>query len=103
MQDHRSLEAAQGRGVVLVGRACVHDHRLAELVGEPELPLEEAELGVVRRVVAEVIEAGLADGNGSLVREEVAQLTEPLGLVAPGFMRMDAERREHAWLRFGDL
>ena len=103
VQDHRSLKAPQGRERVLVGRACVHDDRLAELVGEPELPLEEAELGVVRRVVAEVIEAGLADGNGSLVREEVAQLTEPLGLVAPGFMRMNAERREDAWLCFGGL
>ena len=103
MQDHRSLKAPQGREGVLVGRACVHDDRLAELVGEPELPLEEAELGVLRRVVAEVIEAGLADGDGSLVREEVAQLTEPLGLVAPGFMRMNAEGGEDAWLCFGGL
>ena len=58
--------------------------------------VEEAALRVVRRVVAEVVEAGLADGDGALVGEQVAQLVEPLGLGAAGFVRVDAERRVDA-------
>ena len=50
---------------VLVGGAGVDHDRLAELGGELELGVEEAPLRVVRRVVAEVVEAGLADGDGA--------------------------------------
>ena len=70
-----------------------HD-RLAELGCELELRVEEAALGVAGRVVAEVVEARLADGDGPRMREELAQLVEPSGFGAAGLVRMDAERGE---------
>ena len=68
-----------------------HD-RLAELVGERELPVEQPALRVVRRVVAEVVEAGLADRDRPVVREQLAQLVEAARVVvAAGLVRVDAE------------
>ena len=60
-------------------------------------------LPVARRVVAVVVEAGLADGDRRSCREQLAQLVEAAGLVAAGLVRVDAERGEDAFLSLGDV
>ena len=76
---------------------------LAELVGERELRLEQPLLRVVRRVVAEVVEPGLADRDGALGREQLAELVEPVSVLAAGVVGMDAERRVDAVVALGEL
>ena len=74
--------ASEPRERVVVGGARVDHDRLAELARERELRLEQPLLRVVRRVVAEVVEAGLADGDRLRVGEQRAELVE-VARVAP--------------------
>ena len=89
---------------VLVGGAGVDHDRLAELGGELELRFEEAALGVVRRVVAEVVEAGLADGDGARVAR-AARAARRAGRASgsSGLVRVDAERGVDAVVLLGEL
>ena len=70
MHDDRAVEAGEDVGRVGVRVARVDDDGLAELGRELELRLEEAALPVARRVVAEVVEAGLPDCDRSVVLEQ---------------------------------
>src|SRR5204862_737016 len=65
------------------------DDRHAELGGEGELALEQHALRLARRVVAEVVEAGLADRDRTVVAEQAPQLAEICGRAR--FVWMDAE------------
>ena len=90
--EHDGAVGAEQRGEgVVVGVARVDHDRLAELGRDLELGFEEAALVVVRRVLAEVVEAGLADRDGARVREQVAQLVEPVRVGLVGVVRVDAE------------
>ena len=80
------------------------DHgRLPELGRERQLPLEQVELPVVGRVVAVEVEPGLADGDRARVREALAELVEPLGVVAARSVWMDAEDRPDPVVPVGEL
>ena len=85
--------AASSAERVVVGGARVDDDRqLAELGCELELRLEEPPLRVARRVVAVVVEAGLADGDDASDARAARELGERRRRVA-GLVRVDAERR----------
>src|SRR6185503_12309762 len=84
------------------GRARVHDDRLPELGSQLQLPLEELALAVVRSVVAVEVEAGLADGDRTLVGEQLPQLVEPGRVGLGGLVRMDPERGENTVVPAGD-
>ena len=56
--------------------------------------VEECACAVVRRVIAEVVEAGLADRDRARVARGAAQLVDAAGLRAAGLVRMDAEHGE---------
>ena len=62
--------ARRARERVVVGGAGVDDDRLAGARRERELPVEEPLLRVVRRVVAEVVEPGLAHRDRLRMREQ---------------------------------
>ncbi len=83
MEDDRSVVSEEPLGGVVVGGACVDDDRLADVERERELALEQRALRVVRGVVAEVVEARLADGDGSRMLEQRPELVEVDGLDAP--------------------
>ena len=89
MEDDRAAEAVECFRRRLVGRSRVDDDRLPELLCQGELPLEELELRVVRRVVPVEVEARLAQRNGSVVAEELPELWEVVRLLAPGLMWVD--------------
>ena len=76
MQDHlEALRVAGERGDrVVVGGAGVDDERLAELAREADVGGERALLVGARRVVAVVVQAGLADRGAARVARELAQL-----------------------------
>ena len=74
----------------------------AELGRELELRLEQAPLVVARGVLAEVVEAGLADRDGALVCEQLAQLVEAVGVGLVRVVRMDAEARVDAVVLLGE-
>ena len=76
VQDHlEPLRLAGQRGDrVRLGRARVDDERLAELAREPDVGGERALLVGARRVVAVVVEAGLADRDAARVAGQRAQL-----------------------------
>ena len=78
------------------------DNRLPELCGQLELAFEELALPFVRRVVAVEVEAGLADRDGALVAEQLAQLVEPGRLGISRLMRVDSEGRENPLVARGD-
>ena len=63
MEDDGAVEVAERPGDIRVGCAAVDDDRLAELLGDREVRLEELALRIVRRVVAVVVEARLAHGD----------------------------------------
>ena len=79
-----------------VGGARVDHGGLAGLGGEREEPLEEPSLRVVRRVVAEVVEAGLADCDRLRMVEQPADLGDGVLVGLGRRMRVDAEDREDA-------
>src|SRR5205085_5441257 len=95
-----AVEAFQRGNRVLVCRSGVDHRRLAELPGERELALEEHALRVPRGVVAEVVEAGLADRDRTLVREQAPELVE-IGL-RTGLVRVDPETGVDAVVRLGE-
>ena len=87
---------------VVVGGARVDDDGLPELGRELELLREEPLLRVARRVVAEPVEARLADRDRLRMREELAQRVDVvLGRVAR-LVRMETEDREDAVVRLGE-
>ena len=66
--------AGERRDRVVLGRARVDDERLAELARELDLRGERALLVGARRVVAVVVEPGLADREAARVARELGQL-----------------------------
>ena len=72
MEDDAAGEAGEHRERVGVGGARVDHRRLAGLRCDREQLLEEARLRVVRRVVAEPVETGLAHADRLRVREQLA-------------------------------
>jgi len=77
---------------VVLGRAGVDDQRLGELVRERDLVVEGALLVGARRVVAEVVQAGLPDRQAARVPGELAQLLGDLRRVAGGLVGVVADR-----------
>jgi len=101
VKDHDAVVLDQTSQRVGVGGSCVDHDRLSDVVCECELRLEQPLLRVVRGVVAEVVEAGLADRNRARVLQELAQLVE-VGR-RTGLVRMDPEGRVDALVRLGEL
>ena len=96
VQDHlEALRVAGERGDrVVLGRARVDDERLAELARELDVGGERALLVGARRVVAVVVEAGLADRAAARVARELAQLVGDRVVVAGGAVGVVADRGE---------
>ena len=91
MEDHGTVVPEQAGARVVVGRAGVNDDGFAGVGRERELGVEELLLRGGRRVVAEVVEAGLADRDGARVREQLLQLVERSKVEARRLVRVDAE------------
>src|SRR5206468_12367841 len=75
------------------------DDRLAQLVCKLELRSEDAALRVTRCVVAEVVEARLADGDCFRVRE---RRSERRDVAVRSLVRVHAERDEDPIVALGD-
>ncbi len=103
MQDDGAGESCECVESRLVGRPGVDDDGLAELGRQRELGLEETQLRVVRRVVAVVVEPGLADGDGAVVGEELTELVEPLRVGFSRVVGVDAEGGVDTVLGVGEL
>ena len=103
MQDHvEALRVARERGDrVVVGRARVDDERLAELAREADVRGERALLVGARRVVAVVVEAGLADRGAARVAGELAQLVRDRVGVARRVVGVVADGEPHLGVRLG--
>ena len=101
MENDGTLEAFQHRGGLVVGRARVHDDRLAQIGGDRQVPVEQAPLRIARGVIAEEVEPGLADPNRPVVPEERRQLGHSLGFVATGLMGVNSERCEDSVVSLG--
>ena len=91
MQDDGAGESGERVESRPVGRPGVDDDGLAELGRQRELGLEETQLRVARRVVAVVVEPGLADRDGAVVGEQLTELVEPLRVGVSRVVRVDAE------------
>src|SRR5439155_4294125 len=89
VEDDGAVETVKTGQRVLVGRTRVDDDGLAKLARELELSLEERTLRSSRRVVAEVVETRLADGDRALVTQQTPKLVE-IGRLA-GLVRVHAE------------
>jgi hypothetical protein len=74
---------AEPRDGVLLGGARVDDERLGELAGDLDLRAEGPLLVGARRVVAVVVQPGLADRAAAGMRRELAQVLGD-GVVIPG-------------------
>ena len=85
MQDHPQPVGVrvEHRERVVVGRPGVDDQRLAGGAGQLDLGLERPLLILARRVVAVVVEAGLADRHALLVAGQRLELGE-VGVVEAG-------------------
>jgi hypothetical protein len=97
VQDHvdPGRQLGQHRQRVVLRRACVDDERLADRPRQLDLRSERPLLVRLRRVVAVVIEAGLADGHALRVRGERRELGQ-IGVVEPGGrVRMTPDGRIH--------
>ena len=104
MQDDGAGESRERVESRPVGRPGVDDDGLAELGSQRELGLEETKLRVVRRVVAVVVEPGLADGDRALVRRAASRSSSSRSRVGSSrVMRMDAEGGENTVSRIGEL
>ena len=99
MEDHGAFEVAERPGDVGIGGPTVDDDRLAELLGEREVGLEELPLRVVRRVVAVVVQPGLADGD----RIEISEPAELRRVGLAGLVGMDPENREHSLVQRAEV
>src|SRR5947207_2003434 len=87
---------------VHVGGTGVDHDRLPELLRELELLREKTPLCVARRVVAEPVEARLADGDRFRVREQLAQRADVLVRRVARLVRMKPENREDAVVSLGE-
>ena len=96
MKDDGAREVGERSRCLLLGVSGVDHDCLPELGRELELAREEIALALARRVVAEEVEAGLADRDRALVGEQSAQFVEPLGVVVGRLVRVDAEGRPDA-------
>src|SRR5215211_6620240 len=94
VQDDGALEAFERLRRLVRGRARMNDDGFAELGRQLEVALEELALAVMRRVVAVEVEPGLADRDGALVAEELAELVEVLRVLLGSLMGMDPKRGE---------
>ena len=98
MQDHRGQRRrvlAQQREGVVLRRTRVDHHGKLRASGQLELRLEGAALVVAGRVVAVVVEPGLADRPGARVRRGALDLLER-GLVEAGaLVRVASHDRDH--------
>jgi hypothetical protein len=81
----------------------VDDDRLARFLGEPRLGLEEIELAIMWRVVAEVVEPRFPDGHRFGVVEQRCELLDVCARRPPRLMRVEAERDEDAVFAVGEL
>ena len=86
---------------VLLRRARVDDQRLAGGAGEVDLGVEGALLIGARRVVAEVVQAGLADRAAARMLRELLEVGERRGVEALGVVGMAPDGREHLVERVG--
>ena len=80
----------------------MNDDGLAELGRKLQLALEERALTVVRSVVPVEVEPGLADRDGALVAEQLAELVETPSVFVGGLVRVDPEGGENPLLPPGD-
>ena len=103
VQDHLEPGGVLGeRGDrVVLGRAGVDHQRLAELARQLDLRAERALLVGARRVVAVVVEAGLADRQAARVGGELAQLVCDRVRVAGGVVGVVADRGVHLVVLLG--
>ena len=90
-----------GKRVLLRGAGVDHDRPL-EGAGKVELSLKERALRWARRVVAEVVESGLPDGDGARCREERGELVQPARVGPAGFVRVHPEARVDALVPLGE-
>ena len=103
MEDDAAVVARERVERVGVGGARVDHDRLLEFRRDREHLLEQAELRVARRVVAEPVEAGLADRDRLRMAEQLAHLGD-VGVGRPaGLVRVNAEDGEDAVVRVGEL
>ena len=103
VEDDAAVEAVERGERVGVGGARVDHDGLRRLDGDREHAREEVALRVARRVVAEPVEPRLADGDRLRVGEQRAHLGDVgVGRVAR-LVRVDAEDREDAVVRVGEL
>ena len=102
MHDHDASEASQDVHRVGIGGARVDDHRLAQVVGECQLGLEDDPLSVAGRPVAVEVEPGLADGHRFRVSQQRFELVEAAAL-SRSLVGMDSENREDAVVAVGEL
>ena len=72
MQDDGAVELAERSLRLGSGRARMDDEWQLERGGELQVSVEQSPLGVVRRVVAVVVEPGLADRDCTLVVKQGA-------------------------------
>lgn len=79
------------------------DRRLAGIGGDGEETVEKAALRVARRVVAEVVEAGLPHADRTRMGEERAHLAHVVVVDRAGLVRMDAEDRRDPGVPLGKL
>ena len=95
VQDHLEALGLLGEPLdrVVLGRAGVDDQRLAGLVRELDLRGERSLLVRAGRVVAEVVEAGLADRQAFRVLRELLELLRDRVRVAGRLVRVVADRR----------
>jgi hypothetical protein len=95
--------AGQHRQSVVVGLAGVDDQRHAEFARQPDLGDERTHLGFGPSVLAEVVQAALADRDDLGV---MGELTDPLVVAAREAVRVvgvDPDRRVHLLEFLGQL
>ena len=97
MEDHGAVEATRAASGVVVGRARVDHDRLVQLAARARAARSKSCcLRVARRVVAVVVEPGLADARPPLVPQQLARARRAVAPPRPRLVRMDAERGEDA-------
>ena len=96
MQDDRSAERGEcGRRLDARLTAVDHD-RQPELVGEPELGVEQGTLLGQRAGPVMAVEPSLAHGDGPRTAEEPPKVGDPVRLRGGCLVGVDPQRGEHA-------
>src|SRR5919198_2237842 len=98
VENDDAVERGQRTRRFLVCGSRVDDHGLSELMREGELPLEELELSLTRRVVAVEVEPGLAHGDRAFVRQKLAKLWKPRRFLAARLARVYPKRRVYTFV-----